>query len=491
MSARGCLIVEGEDEWCIVFANETRSLAKTSGIDTLVATVNELLANSKGANAGCIIAPASNSCFFSLLDLEPDFDIRDRTTLIYELENHLPIDAESMSADFATLPLPAKNEPSSTRKSVSAVAVEVNDWKPLADKLETEGIPVTNIIPSVALAVTSIHENNSLSGISNIILCHAGHADMITLDDDRILSWKYSKLDAASLKRHKFLEIPESDEILVVGGTESQIALVRENAGTAKHESTALLTHQIHGANAAICKPTSIHFNLRRDKLASEDPLRPISRQLSWLGFAVATLLCLIIAGSWWRSTRIEERISDTLGAQATAFKKSFPDTRVPSSLLRRVRSEHSRIMGSRNASKQIEAPGSAAEVMGALLASLPTNIRVRINSIDIRNGKLDLTFQVQRTVDAGAIAEALSQAGFDVSPPVTTQKDAKTFDSIIQAQWQERDSAGTNRSPQTQSNPVENQERPQSLHTPKASDWNSDPDNSRHHNHAREFASR
>ena len=56
----------------------------------------------------------------------------------------------------------------------------------------------------------------------------------------------------------------------------------------------------------------------------------------------------------------------------------------------------------------------------------------------------MDLTFQVRRTVDAGAVAEALSQGGFDVAPPVITQKDAKTFNSTIQAEWREHESKGT-----------------------------------------------
>ena len=101
--------------------------------------------------------------------------------------------------------------------------------------------------------------------------------------------------------------------------------------------------------------------------------------------------------------------------------------------------------MGSRNATKQIEAPNSATEVMHVLLASLPKDIRVRINSIDIRNGDLDLTFQVQHFVEAGLVAEALAQGGFDVSQPATAQKDAKTFESTIQARWRQNPSANAN----------------------------------------------
>ena len=52
--------------------------------------------------------------------------------------------------------------------------------------------------------------------------------------------------------------------------------------------------------------------------------------------------------------------------------------------------------------------------------------------------------------MDAGVIAEALSQGGFEVAPPVTTQKDSKTFDSILEANWPRR-GASDNRSNKTQ----------------------------------------
>ncbi|MGI9468550.1 MAG: hypothetical protein ACR2OA_15640 [Rubripirellula sp.] len=445
MSFRGSLIIEGEHEWRIHVADDFRTLPKASANVEIVATVKELLSKSQGVHSGCIIAPASDSCFFSRLNLPPEVDTRDRPSLIYELENHLPIDAESMAADFSVLPASAPEDPTASGPSISAVAVEVNDWKPLADMLESAAIPVTNIIPSAALAIASLHEKHSFSGISSTVLCHGDHADLITLADDRIYSWKYTKLEMASLARHRSLDLPESNPILVVDCTEAQDALIRDNLGSIQIEPDALVTHYLQGADTALSKPSSTHFNLRRDDLAVEDPLRPINRQLSWLAFAVAACLITMIFGSWWRTTKIENRITENLLAQSEAFKESFPGTRVPASLLRRVRSEHSRTMGSRNATKQIEAPNSATEVMRLLLTSLPTDIRVRVSSIDIRNGDLDLTFQVQHFVEAGIVAEALSQGGFDVSQPATAQKDAKTFESTIQAKWRRNVSASTN----------------------------------------------
>ena len=49
---------------------------------------------------------------------------------------------------------------------------------------------------------------------------------------------------------------------------------------------------------------------------------------------------------------------------------------------------------------------------------------------------QIDLDLQVRVPTDAGKLALSLEAAGFDVKPPVTTQYDAKTFDSILEATW-------------------------------------------------------
>ena len=446
MSFRGSLIIEGEHEWWIHVADNFRTLPRASGNPEIVAAVKELQAESKGIQSGCILAPASASCFFCRLHLPPELDSRDRSALIYELENHLPIDAESMAADFAMLP-PAAQDQTLRGHSISAVAVEVDTWKPLADALEAADIPVTSITPSAALAIAALQEKHSFNGTNTLVLCHDDHADLITLADDRICTWKHIQIEAKTLQRHKSLDLPAANQILVVSCTEAQSKLIRDNAGPIQIESEALTSLYLLGGKTTFSNPASTHFNLRRGHLATEDPLRPLNRQLAWLALAIATCLITVILGSWYRTTRIENKISENLQAQSAAFRDSFPDTRVPASLLRRVRSEHTRIMGSRNATKQIEVPSSATEVMGLLLASLPAETRVRISSIDIRDGDLDLTFQVQHFVEAGVIAEALSQGGFDVSQPATAQKDAKTFESTIKATWQDREPA-TNSQP-------------------------------------------
>jgi hypothetical protein len=143
-----------------------------------------------------------------------------------------------------------------------------------------------------------------------------------------------------------------------------------------------------------------------------------------------------MVVGGWWRKERIESEIANVRSQQQELFREAFPSTKVPGALIRRVRSEHTRVMGSRGASSLVDVPQSAPEVLRELLAALPETVRIRISSIKIFNGQVDLDMQVRSPVDAGVLATSLSSAGFDVEPPVTTQKDARTFDSLLEAQW-------------------------------------------------------
>ena len=92
--------------------------------------------------------------------------------------------------------------------------------------------------------------------------------------------------------------------------------------------------------------------------------------------------------------------------------------------------------MASRGRSGNVDLPISGREVLTRLLLALPDDLRFRVTKIDILNGKLDVELQVRSPVDAGTLASHLSAAGFVVKPPVTTQSDARTFDSTLEAEW-------------------------------------------------------
>ena len=454
MSFRDCLIVQRTDDWFIVVGSEVDTVSQSVTDEELVTCVNLMIKIAGLQNPRCILAPASRNCFFTALSVGNEFDLRDRDALSYQLEDHLPLDAESMVADFVVIPEvtaesgrlrgqvdTSENSLGNVAKEsapnfVSAVAIEANRWKKLAESLEASGIEVRSIIPSAILATRSLCESEKLTELVEIILCDDGRADLLTLGNNTILAWKHLDLDANTLQRHKLLDSPPTDVTLVVATDTSTQGLIDEVYGKTEHHDATLEIHWTRGAEISLSKQTSRWFDLRRDQLSPSDPLRPIAPQLRWVAISTAACLLTMIWGGWWRTQRINVEIQRIQSAQQTAFKQTFPGVKVPAALMRRVRSEHARIMGSLGTSTEVEIPRSGPKVLRDLLRGLPDDVRFRITRLSILNGRVDLDLQVRSPVDAGALATSLSESGFEVEPPVTTRKDAKTFDSILEANW-------------------------------------------------------
>lgn len=440
MSLTACLIMEQPEGWLVAAGNETESLSPDVSTSELVSCA-QLVSKLAGVkNPKCVLAPSSNSCFFAALRVGSDIDVRDRTALVFELEDHLPIDAESMVADFAVLPT------ADVDKTVAAVAIETARWREIADAFESAGIPVSAIVPSAVLATRSVCKNFRFTDAFDLLLVRQSQCDLLKVRSETIIGWKHTQLEATQLRRNKLLDADGFNRVVVVGADESQASVIQQQYGEVQDISGTVESHVADGAEMLFAKDSQRWFNLRRDQLGPSDPLRPIQSHLRLV--TIATLACLlaVIAGGWWRTQRIENEIAEVRNRQSELFAEAFPNTRIPGALLRRVRSEHARVVGSRGVSSQIDLPQSAPEILRTLLKAFPSDVRFRIERLQILNGTVDIDFQVRVPTDAGKLAIALESAGFDVKPPVTTQKDAKTFDSLLEAIW-----IGSSESPMNQ----------------------------------------
>ena len=456
MSFRDCLIVERPNDWLIVVGGETEHRASDVSSDELVTCVNLMvkLAGLKAPN--CLIAPAANSCFFATIQGGEELDVRDRRALTYELESHIPLDAEAMVADFVVAVTPTKQTKDADKlapavetaegergKSVSAVAVEFSRWRELAEALENSGIPVRSIAPSATLATRALLEELHLSGPAELLLVDCGQCDAVKVEGDSITAWKHLAMDDATIRRHRLLDSGEIAQGVVVGADPSQLAQLREAYMDVDVRAIdrPLESLWIDGAQLALTKQSPRWFDLRRDQLGPSAPLRPILPQLRLVTAAAILFVLAIGIGGWWRVRRIEQAIDQINFDQRAAFEEAFPGSQVPAALVRRVRSEHSKVLGSRGATAEINVPQSATEVLRELLSALPESVRFRISRLKILNGRVQLELQVRTAVDAGALATALKSHGFEVEPPVTTRKDARTFDSVLEASWPGRSS--------------------------------------------------
>jgi hypothetical protein len=451
MSSRDGLIVERTQDWLVLIGTQTERLASDVPVSAIVETVQRLTQAENVRSPRCLIAPAATSCFFVSLRGDDLPDLRDRRALTYELESHVPLDAEAMVADFAPAPSvtqersqskqrdPDVNQrPAHSQHAISAVAIEIGRWKELADALEASGFAVAHIVPAPLLAARALTENAEAREWTELLLVEGRECDAITLRGDQMSAWKHLSLDPDSLRLHRQLDSRTVSHAIAVGADGTQLELMRntfqETPLRINEESLEALWRR--GSELSFAKHTSHWFDLRREQLGPGDPFRPIAPQLRRVTIAALVFLVAIMIGSRLRSRRIEAAIDRVSAQQRADFQEVFPNASVPAALVRRVRSEHTKVVGSRAASTELELPVSATEVLRELLTALPSSVRFRMTSLKINNGQVDIDLQVRTAVDAGLLASALQSHGFEVEPPVTTRQDAKTFQSVLEAKW-------------------------------------------------------
>ncbi len=429
MSFPGCLVIEGAEEWQIIVGDEIERLSIDAEITELPVCAKLMTGLAKLDNPTVVLAPAATSCFFCLLKPQEIADARDRQAMLFELENHLPIDAESTVADFVTLPTTGQPAP------VSSVAIDAARWQAIVDVFEDADLQVRSIVPASVLATRAMCKKIGLGETAELYLADGERLDLIEIKNETILLWKHLALEATAIRRHKALNQTVINRTIVVGLKATEFAALTglRKAEFVEEDRRALVSY---GAELLLENPSSRWFELRRGALAPSDPLRAIGKQLRWVGVAAAACLLAISVGGWWRSRRIENEIENVRAAQVDLFQQAFPNARMPGAVLRRVRSEHSKVLSSRGENTDIEIPRSAPQILRRVLVAIPADIRYRVTRIEILDGKVDLLLQVRNTVDAGKIATSISAAGFQVDPPGTRQVDPQTFESNLTAVW-------------------------------------------------------
>ena len=181
--------------WQIIVGDQSDRLA--AGVPPVeLATCATLMIRAAGLkNPHVVIAPSSTACFFVKLTPSDDIDARDRAALTYELEDHLPIDAESMVADFVKIESPAE-----IAGTFGSLAIPIHPWHEIVEAFESADLPVRSIVPSAVLAARAASDGGDLAETVRWLLIDGPRCDCICVRNETILSWNHLSVETSAMK---------------------------------------------------------------------------------------------------------------------------------------------------------------------------------------------------------------------------------------------------------------------------------------------------
>jgi type II secretory pathway component PulL len=349
----------------------------------------------------------------------PPADQRDRRTLGYQLESRLPLAAEEMAADFLR-----------EGDHVLGVCIETKTWLPRIVALESRGLRVQSISPAALLALQSLLNEGDWNR-ADVVLWQDGSAvELWRMANGRIMGWQHLEADPAIVDRHLAVESLTAGaplRVAIINGAELRVglrSLERPEFVLTTRDTKPLAEHAIAQADAVLRGAETPWIELRRDELAAGDPYRAVRGSLHLLAAAAAIFLITLAAAFFVKDWQYRAELARLTDEQAQYFRSAFPNTRIPGAVVARMRSEHAKLKGSRNAAADIKVPLPAMRVLVELLNALPSHEAFAVRELRIEDGQIDLDLRLRQHASVNNIVAGLESRGFAVNAPATARQD-------------------------------------------------------------------
>ncbi len=409
------LLLESSDSWLMTRLDGptefTTLAAPSAGSAELAGQIVSHCAQSGADHWNLVIALHATSVVAARIPrAEPS---RTAEALLYDLEPSLPFDAEFAVADFSDGP-----------DTVLGVALHADRLTSLVQQLEDSGARVISIVPA-ALAAVQQAAHNRQSGC--VLWRSDGAIELVEYTHSTVLRWHHLPDSATAASRELSVEPPSHPIALI-----EDPALVSDDAAEIGLEALSAVREQLQlpdqvaqfGRRTAAGRVTP-WIELRRGPLANGDPHRAWRGAMTVFVAAAGVMLAALAAAFWIRADRYHAQAEAIAQDQQQLFREAFPERRVPRAMLSRLRSEYTRLLNSRQASRIVDLPTSAIEPTYRILQALPDDLRLRVAELRVEDGAFDLAAELTSFREATRLAEALEQHGFAVTPQTQEQLDA------------------------------------------------------------------
>jgi hypothetical protein len=300
-------------------------------------------------------------------------------------------------------------------------------------QLEKLGVQVQSILPKALLAAAEHLRCEDWPEQHIVAFQQQGWIDILFIDAAVPVTWCSFPADGMALGCEVRRSVVESGRSLpfVSYGLDEAPAGISElvKANVIRSQPVTNVTYDelaLEAADRILHGELDAPLELRRDAFGRKRGHTALRRYAVALQLAGAVLL-LVTAGTFLYRGRVASREADHVAArEVEAFRRVFPNTKVPVGIRGRLESELAKLKGLQGDETSLPNSVSATKILHGLLAALPTDHRFRLLEIRIEDGRLYLDGEVRDHGDAELIAQRLRAGGLEVASPRTQRVDDK-----------------------------------------------------------------
>jgi type II secretory pathway component PulL len=385
-------------------------------------TIRESLKNAGYQGEPVVVALGSNWSLAATIEVNRPQELRDRRTMLFRLEEHIPWSVEDRVSDFV-------------RSGPTALMVVVPS-QPLAEffhRLQSLGVQIQSIVPLPLLAALEHLERDKWPAKHVVVFEHQGWADALVVDERQLVSWRSFPVSAASVAQElKRLAVDSGRAVVLIGYGLSDCATSVDTLASANVIASPALQDEVCTslACAAAAKvgrgQLEPPIELMRNEFGRSRSNPVLRRYLVATTCAFAILLLSTCGALWYRAQSANSEADILSSRQKELYRDTFPNSKVPVGIKIRMESELATLRGLKGDDASLPSSISAGTVLHRMLAAMPTDRRFRLLEIRIEEGRLFLDGEVIEHGDAELIVHGLRAGGFEVASPRTQRLDDK-----------------------------------------------------------------
>jgi len=393
--------------------------------DTITDALRTVLKSINYRNEPAVIAVRDEWCLS-----EPVADSSGKPTqqtMLYALEEMLPIAAEDVVADFLQ-----------NKSPTLGICVDLAHLRTPFDILRSASVNIKAICPRALLALQQRMQTQPAPAGTDLVWQEAQRVHLFHLEDGKPVTWQTGSLDDLSnrlnlycLNRNEPLAIhieADSDELKKIADAIPDVSVTGQS-------DLALEDALRPGAVSIASHQARPWIDLHRE------PLIEAKSQSAWqksAGLVLAAIILLAVsisASMLWRAHQYERIAHESLIVQQQVFRDTFKGNRMPPNIRSRMLSEARILQQQMETSSQPPQSDSALVTLVHAMKNIPPSQTLNVIEMRFESNRMRLRGKTDKHGQADQIAAAIRKSEhMNVSPPQTNRTAQGMIDYSISA---------------------------------------------------------